>query len=345
MGRNFFLAFLLVAALPCTAAYAAGHAVIVDGSRLAVVVLPEGDRVDQEGMPLLAALEIGRYVGKTTGRDLPVLTEGKAFRAALHGVNIASLAAYRARHPGDRVEIHVGWTDRAKREVGPPALKGRDADAHLVDVRDNVVFLVGNQPWSTAYACFGFLEDPCDVRWFLPGEFGEDVPRRPVLRVPVARTLSEPAFKHREMGVFSPGRPFNSQDETKRWMMHHRIQWPTRGLRVVRNAKPRFNYHHNLVNIFDPAKYAKTYPGLYPVLGGYRRIPAAGEHGWNPVLTHPKAVDITMDYARTFLKENPEICARLADAVYAAKGLKLRVPVGGPVPVAAVPDEAESAED
>ena len=49
--------------------------------------------------------------------------------------------------------------------------------------------------------------------------------------------------------------------------------------------------------------------------------------------------------ARRFLKENPEICARLADAVYAAKGLKLRVPVGGPVPVAAVPDEAESAED
>ena len=33
--------------------------------------------------------------------------------------------------------------------------------------------------------------------------------------------------------------------------------------------------------------------------------------------------------ARRFLKENPEICGRLAEAVYAAKGLKLPVPVKG----------------
>ena len=46
--------------------------------------------------------------------------------------------------------------------------------------------------------------------------------------------------------------------------------------------------------------------------------------------------------ARKFLKENPETCARLADAVYAAKGLKLPVPVGGPVPVAARAAEADA---
>ncbi|MCG8589486.1 MAG: recombinase RecA [Proteobacteria bacterium] len=39
--------------------------------------------------------------------------------------------------------------------------------------------------------------------------------------------------------------------------------------------------------------------------------------------------------ARRFLRENPDICDRLADAVYAAKGLKLPVPAEG---------EAESAE-
>jgi recombination protein RecA len=33
--------------------------------------------------------------------------------------------------------------------------------------------------------------------------------------------------------------------------------------------------------------------------------------------------------ARTFLKENPDICARLAEEVYLAKGLKLGVPAGG----------------
>src|SRR5499426_3665616 len=34
--------------------------------------------------------------------------------------------------------------------------------------------------------------------------------------------------------------------------------------------------------------------------------------------------------ARRFLLENPEICERLADAVYAAKGIKLPIPAGGP---------------
>jgi len=49
--------------------------------------------------------------------------------------------------------------------------------------------------------------------------------------------------------------------------------------------------------------------------------------------------------ARRFLKENPEICGRLAEAVYAAKGLKLPVPVGGhaPAPVPEIDDD-EGAE-
>ena len=49
--------------------------------------------------------------------------------------------------------------------------------------------------------------------------------------------------------------------------------------------------------------------------------------------------------ARRFLKENPEICARLADSVYAAKGLKLQVPAGGPTPIAAVPEDAASDDE
>ena len=34
--------------------------------------------------------------------------------------------------------------------------------------------------------------------------------------------------------------------------------------------------------------------------------------------------------ARTFLKENPDICSRLAEEVYLAKGLKLAVPANVP---------------
>jgi recombination protein RecA len=46
--------------------------------------------------------------------------------------------------------------------------------------------------------------------------------------------------------------------------------------------------------------------------------------------------------ARTFLKENPDVVARIAEAVYAAKGVKRKIPVAGPAakPVAAEPAEA-----
>ncbi len=49
--------------------------------------------------------------------------------------------------------------------------------------------------------------------------------------------------------------------------------------------------------------------------------------------------------ARRFLKENPDVAQRLAEAVYAAKGLKLPVPVDGPVAAPAEPAEEEGAEE
>jgi recombination protein RecA len=49
--------------------------------------------------------------------------------------------------------------------------------------------------------------------------------------------------------------------------------------------------------------------------------------------------------ARTFLKENPDISARLTEEVYVAKGLKLAVPVAAPeAPVGELSEDAENEE-
>jgi recombination protein RecA len=50
------------------------------------------------------------------------------------------------------------------------------------------------------------------------------------------------------------------------------------------------------------------------------------------------------DKARTFLKENPDACTRLAEEVYLAKGLKLSVPAGDPAEAARATDSPESPE-
>ncbi|MDP6506421.1 MAG: DUF4838 domain-containing protein, partial [Planctomycetota bacterium] len=45
----------------------------------------------------------------------------------------------------------------------------------------------------------------------------------------------------------------------------------------------------------------------YPILGGRRRVPGRGTGaGWQPCLTHPKAVDFTIDYAREYFERNPQ---------------------------------------
>jgi recombination protein RecA len=48
--------------------------------------------------------------------------------------------------------------------------------------------------------------------------------------------------------------------------------------------------------------------------------------------------------ARRFLVENPDTCQRLAEAVYAAKGMKIPVPTGAPEPVAAAEEAEETVE-
>jgi recombination protein RecA len=48
------------------------------------------------------------------------------------------------------------------------------------------------------------------------------------------------------------------------------------------------------------------------------------------------------DKARTFLKENPDTCTRLAEEVYLAKGLKLAVPATDPAPAAETSEPEQS---
>jgi recombination protein RecA len=49
--------------------------------------------------------------------------------------------------------------------------------------------------------------------------------------------------------------------------------------------------------------------------------------------------------ARRFLRENPEVRERLAEAVYAAKGIKRAVPAQPVQPAEAAPTAEEAAED
>jgi len=256
--------------------------------RATVVVVPGDPAPGTE--TIRAAAELVHYIEAITGTTPVFVAEGRGIYETQQGRRRLKLFAKGAVRPTDAVELHVGWTGRARNSIDRARVESFDIDAHLVNVTDDAVFLVGPRDWSTAYACFTFLEQYCGVRWYLPGEFGEDVPKAPALSLPVGERVYEPAYQHRQYSGFQ----WRDDGERQRWGMHRKI-------------RARLNYHHNLHNVFDVRKYGKKHPDLYPILGGKRRLPGPGNKGgWQPCLTHPDAVDIAMNYAAEYFGTHPD---------------------------------------
>ena len=72
--------------------------------------------------------------------------------------------------------IHLGATRRAKRLAPLSSLLPRGS--FVICTRGRSLFLRGTDPESTAHAAYAFLRVHGGVRWFVPGELGEDIPRR-----------------------------------------------------------------------------------------------------------------------------------------------------------------------
>lgn len=284
---------------PSVATRSAGVAelTIVKAEAKAVIIVPCD--AAPASQTLRGAAELAHYIRKMTSQTLPIVAEGRGTYRGRWSNNIEirtlmELRPFSAENPAPKgsPEIHVGWTRRALKEVGEAKLADKDIDGFLVRCTPDAVFLVGKNDWGTAYACWEVLEK-WGVRWFLPGDFGEEVPTLTTLALPLGEEIHEPAFGHRQYS----GRPdcfgFNGPEDGRFWMDHNR-------------ERMRLYYHHNLAGVFPPAEWAEKYPDLYPIKNGQRYIPAPDEHnGWQPRLSHPQAVNIAMEYARGFFRENP----------------------------------------
>lgn len=263
------------------------HGVIIIPANFAARPNPPQPARDET---LNAALELSLYVGKITGQELPVIAEGRGtYQRTTNQWKFVPFASAKDQ-PAGKPEIHVGWTTRALKEIDKAKVEKLDIDGFEIKTTTDAIFLVGHKDWSTAYAVYTFLDEFCGVRWFMPGEMGEDVPRTPSLSVPTVEKTYEPAYQHRQYSGFQ----FRDDFLRYWWGMHQKV-------------RARLEYHHNLFAVFDPTKYAEKYPDVYPVQNGKRRVPGPGNYGaWQPCLSNPKAVDITMEYAKEYFAKNPD---------------------------------------
>ncbi len=150
------------------------------------------------GLPA-AALDLAR-----NGRALlPIRVRSDAGGAELHAAR--ELAAYLEKISGATFEIETGTGPGPSIEVGwtePILAAGLDvgalgAEAWIVRVVGDRLWLTGGAPRGTLYAVYHFLEDDLGVGWWTPWD--ETVPRRKRLRVGVLDRRGEPVFEYRDV--------------------------------------------------------------------------------------------------------------------------------------------------
>ncbi|MFO8012064.1 MAG: DUF4838 domain-containing protein [Phycisphaerae bacterium] len=216
--------------------------IVTDGKARAVIIVP----ADADPQTAAAADLLRRYVKEATGADL------------------ASLDTESARAARLAEQIHVGPTPAAE------PLRDRfarlDGDGFLIHADGSRVVIAGPTPWGTEFGVCEFLERFVGVRWLMPGNHGDDVPRRKTLVVPGGTIRSEPAFFSRQ---FSGLRGRAMAEWGRRNRLHGRVA-----------------FHHNLWRVIPPKEYGKTHPHFYPVHDGERFVPPPGEHAhWQPCFT------------------------------------------------------------
>lgn len=247
---------LLCLILSCSAL--AADVTVLKGRKQATIVCETG----AEAETARACAELAAYLSLSTQTEFEVVADDE--------------------YTGDAASvIYVGRTSRLPAE-DVDALKTLDRDAYLVHRTGDAIHLVGPRPWSTYWATLQFLEDHVGVRWLIPGDLGEDVPRHDRIVIAEGRDVYEPALLSRQWS----GAQYGGD-----WSLRQRI-------------RGRYRFHHNLLKVFDPSLFDE-HPEWFPIRGGERYQPGEEDHSWQPCFDTDSSVKHAADAARAAFDADP----------------------------------------
>lgn len=245
-------------------------AIVTEGKPTARIVLP-ANPAEKEA---LAAEELSNYLVKMSGGRLPV------FRSPVNGA--------------DSPTIFVGKEstgDTKQLDLTSLAYGG-----YVIDVTPGRIILAGNEGEGALNAVYALLEDVLGVRWFMPTEFGEHVPRRKTVSIPDMKTRVEPRFVNRRMHGVANSVP---KDGT---VWKRRIRLTDHSMEV-----PFSRYSHNLNRVIRPSRHGKSHPEYFPERDGERHIPSTdNSHSWQPCTTNPDVIRLTIEAAHAHFAKHPE---------------------------------------
>ncbi len=194
--------------------------------------------------------------------------------------------AIRSTVPGDMAALRI--TARS-----PEATLDKDGFI-ISSPGPNELKIAGGSEWGALFGTQELLERYLGVRWLLPGEVGEYVPKSKDVLLPRKTVRGKPAFFSRQVSghAFAGSRQKNPMAN---WLVRQRMHG-------------RMSFHHNLLHLFPADKYGKTHPRFYPVVNGTHRVPVKqGDYNWQPVLTADHIVHEAVERINLFFDKHPDV--------------------------------------
>jgi hypothetical protein len=221
----------------------------------------------------VAAKDLQEYVRKISGATLPIADDRSTPSGNLILVGKSRLTD--AAH----VDIPAGLTPVRKEE------------GFLIRADDTRLILAGNDagPYhGTEYAVYDFL-NRLGVRWFMPGEFGEVVPRRATVSIGPMAVREKPDFIQRDWwGHTTPEMAM----EEMRWKIRNKMN-PNRIFATPTDSSVRNFIPKPEVAKTDPEMFAKASDGTIdtslPNLTNLKSIQFAAEKFKEYFRAHPEA--------------------------------------------------------
>lgn len=192
--------------------------------------------------------------------------------------------------------IYIGKTDKARLEIvglkpldsistENAVLRIEQTQSFQIVTQSKSVFLIGSTTESTVFSIYYFLGNYLGVRWFIPGEIGEETPNLSRKRLPRVNKVFIPSYLDRTLiaGLRSK--------EGKEW-----------GSRNLLNKQ--WNFNHNLHRVIVP-DFFETKPQWFS-LHGDKRVPTKGGRGPNPNIANPEVARFVATEAIQFFEDNPK---------------------------------------
>ncbi|MCK5801833.1 MAG: DUF4838 domain-containing protein [Lentisphaeria bacterium] len=257
--------FLLAAG---TLAWGAPFALVRDGaSQVVIYHAPDAPTSVQQGVE-----ELRDYVREATGAELAIVQEPRTPMVCI-GDNAAARAA------GIRV------TDIPLEGF---RILTKDGNLYIVgnDTEDGERTPAGGTSNGTRNGAYVFLEKFLGIRWLMPGEHGDYVPKTTSVTIPETDLSDAPFFLNRRVPYTQQRRP-----EVIRWWARQRLGWSL-----------ALSHGHNWRRPI-PASLFDEHPDWFPMRGGMR-VPPTGRY--KLCTTNPGLIRAFADAAIAHFDARPE---------------------------------------